>query len=120
MLNVEIWLWALSGIFAVAGTLVTVVWALLREEAKAQAELIKSKADQVRLSDAETRWKEDHNRMREDNEKMRDKLEERHLREITQMETRLTTEMRELQKTVVSSNNSTNELIRDLIKEMAK
>ncbi len=120
MPSVEIWLWALSGIFAVAGTLITVVWALLREEAKAQAELIKSKADQVRLSDAETRWKEDHNRMREDNEKMRDKLEERHLREITQMETRLTTKMESLERTVLSSNNSTNELIRDLIKEMAK
>lgn len=120
MPSVEIWLWILTGVFGLAGTLVTVVWALLREEAKNQAELIKSKADQVRLSDAELRWKEDVQRMREENEKMSNKLEERHLREITQMETRLTTKMESLERTVLSSNNGTNELIRDLIKEIAK
>lgn len=117
-------IWILGGAIGVVGILVGVLWNMTRAEQKAQDDSIeflkKEKADRTFVLDTHSRHDKEFDRMRDEYVRLQDKSDEKHQRELAAMESRLSSQMGDLQRTVLSSNNNTNELIKELIREMTK
>ena len=117
-------IWALGGVIGVIGILVGVLWNMTRAEQKAQDENIeflkKEKADRSFVLDTHSRHDKEFDRIRDEYVRLQDKSDEKHQRELAAMESRLSSQMGDLQRTVLSSNNNTNDLIKELIREMTK
>lgn len=96
----------LVAILGIAMTVITgmggVVYKLLREEAKDHSELIKGKADTDHVKDMDVRWQHELSSVRTENEKLITKLEERHNREVDQLATRLSDQIRNSENNVLS------------------
>ena len=107
-----VWMWILSALFTVLGTVIAVVWSLLREESKSHSEAISKKADQKNLTDAEQRWTSEVDRLREENNRLIDKVDERYQRELEQMEVRLSTKIETMEVSVMRQMNLILEILR--------
>lgn len=94
MATLETVVWVLSGVVPFFIILFGVIWKMLRDETKEHAEAIKKKADKDRLVESETRWSDDLSRISEDNKELISRIESRHERDLTQMEDRLSSQIR--------------------------
>jgi hypothetical protein len=117
-------IWILGGAVGVVGILIGVLWNITRAEQQVQDENIeilkKEKADRSFVLDTHSRHDKEFDRMRDEYVRLQDKSDEKHQRELAAMESRLSSQMGDLQRTVLSSNNNTNDLIKELIREMTK
>lgn len=89
MPNIEITVWILTGVVSLIAILVGVIWKLIRQEAREQAEAIKRKADTERVLEVEKRWEQQLTSVKVDNDKLLTKLETRHDKEMDQLSQRL-------------------------------
>lgn len=123
-MSIEIAIWVLGGAVSIIGMLIATLWQMTRAEQKAQDENIellkKEKADRSFVTDTHSRHDKEFDRIRDEYVRLQDKSDEKNQRELAAMESRLSSQMGDLQRTVLSSNNNTNELIKELIREMAK
>ena len=94
MPSIETLVWILSAVVGIVSILSGVIWNMLREESKGHSEAIKKKADKDRLAESETRWSDDLNRISDDNKELISRIESRHERDLTQMEDRLSSQIR--------------------------
>lgn len=101
MYSIETLTWIFGGALTVIGTLIGVVWKILRDEAKDHADQIRKKADQDRLHEVESRWEAELIRVKDSGEKLVNKLEQRHEREIEQLSTRITEQMRSMESNIL-------------------
>lgn len=117
-------IWIMGGAIGVIGILIGVLWNMTRAEQRDQDENIellkKEKADRSFVLDTHSRHDKEFDRLRDEYIRLQDKSDEKNQRELAAMENRLSLQMGDLQRTVLSSNNNTNDLIKELIKEMAK
>lgn len=117
-------IWIMGGAIGVIGILIGVLWNMTRAEQQAQDESIellkKEKADRSFVTDTHSRHDKEFDRLRDEYIRLQDKSDEKNQRELAAMENRLSSQMGDLQRTVLSSNNNTNDLIKELIREMAK
>lgn len=102
MPGIETLVWFLTGAVTLISVLGGAIWKLIRDEAKEQAEQIKRKADTERLHDAELRWSNELNSVREGNEKLINKIEARHDRELDQMASRLSEQIKNSESNILS------------------
>jgi hypothetical protein len=102
MPNVETLVWVLTGAVTIIASLSGIIWSMVRNEAKEQAEQIRGKADNDRLQEAEARWAQELNAVKEDGEKMINKLESRHDREMQQMAERLGEQIRTTETNILT------------------
>ncbi len=101
MLDYATLTWVFSGVAATLAILVGVIWKILREESKLQAEKIEMKASTERIHEIEQRWKEDLENVRTSNEKLINKLEIRHDREIEQLASRLSMQIQTSEQNIL-------------------
>lgn len=94
MPSIETLVWVLTGAVTLISILGGTIWKLLRDEAKDQAEQIKKKADSDRLHEAEARWTSEIKSVKENGEKLVNKLEARHERDLDQMASRLSDQIK--------------------------
>ena len=94
MSTIETLVWVLSGVVPLICILIGVIWKMLRDESKEHTENIKKKADKERLVESEIRWSEDLKSISEDNKELISRIESRHERDLTQMEDRLSSQIR--------------------------
>ncbi len=117
-------IWIMGGAIGVIGILIGVLWNMTRAEQRDQDENIellkKEKADRSFVLDTHSRHDKEFDRLRDEYIRLQDKSDEKNQRELAAMENRLSLQMGDLQRTVLSSNNNTNDLIKELIREMAK
>jgi hypothetical protein len=81
-MTLELSMYLLGGAMFVLSCLFTVVWKLLREEAKEHGRQLELKASTDRLSELDNRFDKELQSMRENNEKLIDKIQLRHDRDI--------------------------------------
>lgn len=112
----EVWMWLLTGFVGLIGSLLAVVYKLLREESKAQSDAIKLKADTERLKESEYRWNKEVTLLRTDNEKLISKLEDRHQHERDAMEARLSNRMDKLESNVTQQMTIIIEMLKGIKK----
>lgn len=103
----------LMGILSVAMTIISilggVVWNMLRQESKEQAELIKEqseliskKVDTQHIKDVESRWSAELTAVRDSSDKVIEKLSQRHDRELDQLSTRLSEQIRTTETNILT------------------
>jgi uncharacterized protein YlxW (UPF0749 family) len=100
--TLETIVWVLSGVVPIFMVLVTVIWSMLRNESKEHAEAIKKKADKDRLVESEIRWSDNLRSITEDNKELVARIESRHERDLTQMEDRLSSQIRNSEANILS------------------
>lgn len=108
----DVLLWIGTGLFTFILTLVGVVWKLLRDEAKEQAAQLKEKADADRVHEMEGRWQLELNAVRENSERAIGKLEVRHEKEMEQLSTRLSEQIRITESNIMSQLKLMIEVVR--------
>lgn len=112
----ELWLQGLSGILALLGSLVIVVWSMLRAESKAQAEsiaeLARTKADTERMFEAEHRLDREIQSAKNENTRILDKLESRMDRDLRAVEVRFLERVDSLESNLTRQNDMIIELIK--------
>jgi flagellar biosynthesis/type III secretory pathway M-ring protein FliF/YscJ len=102
MATLETVVWVLSGVVPFFIILFGVIWKMLRDETKEHSEAIKKKADKDRLIESETRWSDDLSRISDDNKELISRIESRHERDLTQMEDRLSSQIRNSEANILS------------------
>lgn len=89
----EIAIWVLGGAVSIIGMLVATLWQMTRAEQKAQDEAIRDKADKSMVVDTQSRHDKEFDRIREEQTRLMDKADERHQRELSAMENRLSSKI---------------------------
>lgn len=92
-MSIEIAIWVLGGAISVIGMLVATLWQMTRAEQKAQDEAIRDKADKSMVVDTQSRHDKEFDRIREEQTRLMDKADERHQRELSAMENRLSSKI---------------------------
>jgi len=92
-MSMEIAIWVLGGAVSIIGMLVATLWQMTRAEQKAQDEAIRDKADKTTVSDSQLRHDKEFDRIREEQTRLMDKADERHQRELSAMESRLSSKI---------------------------
>ncbi len=101
-MSIENLIWVLTGAVTLIAFLGGAIWKILRDESKDHAKKIDEKADIDRLHESETRWLYELNAVKEGNEKLITKLEARHDRDLDQMATRLSEQIRNTEQNILS------------------
>jgi uncharacterized membrane protein len=99
---IETVVWVLTAVVGLVSVLSGIIWNMLREESKGHAEAIKKKADKERLVESESRWSDDLSRISDDNKELISRIESRHERDLTQMEDRLSSQIRNSEANILS------------------
>lgn len=102
MPGIETLVWILTGAVSLIVILGGTIWKMTRDEAKEQAEQIKKKADSDRLHEVELRWQSELVAVKDGNEKLINKLESRHDRDLDQLSTRLTEQIRNSETNILT------------------
>lgn len=89
---------------------------MLRDEGKAQYATIQKKADIERLQEIETRWQHELTSVKDGNERLVSKLEQRHDREIEQLGTRLSSEIKTSENNILAQFHLMMELFKTATK----
>lgn len=92
-MSMEIAIWVLGGAVSIIGMLVATLWQMTRAEQKAQDEAIRDKADKSMVVDTQSRHDKEFDRIREEQTRLMDKADERHQRELSAMENRLSSKI---------------------------
>ena len=92
-MSIEIAIWVLGGAISVIGMLVATLWQMTRAEQKAQDEAIRDKADKSMVVDTQSRHDKEFDKIREEQTRLMDKADERHQRELSAMENRLSSKI---------------------------
>jgi len=112
MPSVESLVYILSGAMTLITMLIGVVWKMLRAESHVQSKSIEKKADIDRLHEVEARWATELISVKDGNEKLVSKLEQRHDREIEQLGTRLSSEIKSSENNILAQFHLMMELFK--------
>jgi len=112
MLGTDTLVWVLTGVVTLVGSLSGIIWKLVRDEAKGQAEILKEKADNDRVTELEHRFQAEISEAKADTEKLVNKLEAKHDKEIDQLSARLTDQIRSTETNILTQLRLMIEMVR--------
>lgn len=112
MPNEAVMLWAGSGLFTFIFAIVGIIWKLVRDEAKNQADQIKEKADADDVQALEHRLQLEITTAKAETEKLVNKLEAKHDKEIDQLSARLTDQIKSTETNILMQLKLMIEMVR--------
>lgn len=101
-MNVEQILGLLGGAIAVIGTLIGIIWNMVRNESAKQAERLEKKADVDQLREVSASLRLEITDVRDNSEKLINKLEQRHDKELEQLAHRVGEQMRAVEQNILT------------------
>lgn len=99
---VETLTWLLSGALFIITCVGGALYKMLRDEAKDHHERIEKKASAERLGEVEVRWQNDLSSLRQNNKELIAELRQKHDRDLDQMGTRFSEQLRIMETNILS------------------
>ena len=113
----EVAIWALGGAISVISMLVATLWAMVRNEQKAQDEAIAKKADIQKVEDSEKRWEKEVDRIRFEHDRVTNRIEGRFEKELESVKDQLGERITTMEDNLLRSMTAQFNLVMEMLKK---